>query len=1808
MSKEIDSRVVQIEFDNAQFESETKQSMSTLDKLKSALQFNKSTDGFEKVQQSINKTNFTPIAKAIEDTKSRFSALEVMGVTALFNITNMAIRTGKNIVNALAIKPITSGFREYELKMDSIKTIIASTGESLSSVNKYLDELNHYADMTIYTFADMTASIGKFTNAGVSLKDATAAIQGISNVAAVSGANANEASRAMYNFSQALAAGSVKYTDWRSIELANMGTLEFKQQLIDSAVAMGTLTEASDGMYKTLKGNTMNAVKNFNDTLTEGWMTSEVLVETLKRYSDETTEIGKKAFAAAMNITKFSQLYDVLQESAQSGWTETWELILGDADEAKELFTGIFIALDGVLSKFHEGRNALLRGWKEGGGRDDVIQSFKNLWAAAESITKPINEAFRNIFPSETAKSLIEISKHFKDLTNSLKISDSTADKLKRTFQGLFSAIDIIKMGITTFFKITSKVISEVIYHMTGLSGGILSVTAAIGDFITGIRNAIKNSEFLKTTFNGIIYIITKVSDTISLVGSKIKEVFDNIKNVDTKPFNKLEKVSESMTPKIEKLSGVFGSFIKTIGKLFEWAAPIFSNIGMIFSNVFNVLAEGISKYTKGMSLSNILDNLNTVLKTLNLALMLKVGTTIQKFFEGLSGKMKIDMSSTGLLDNIKNVLNDVQESLQAFQLSLNAKTLTAIAKAIVTLAIALVVLSLIDPDRLQGALLGISVLFTELTIAMVVLNKTMGGINIVKIGTQMIALSTAILILSVALKTLGKLDWNEIGKGLISIGALITMLTIASQSFASSSKNMKKAAPGLITFSIALVILTKAVKNLGEIDTKQLIKGISSLAVMITTVTIAINSMRSPKRILSMSVAMIAFASAMRIFASSVKELGSVRWQELVKGIGGLSAIFLGLGVFLNSMPSGKKIISTSVGMVIMASAILLLTKSVEKMGSLSKNQLIKGFLALGSALTAMSVALRLMPNSGSLLRMGASFILLATAMNMLIKPIKELGTMRWQDLTKGMLAFIISITTMSVALSSIKTNVSGAIGLIAMATAMRILTPALESLGAMSIGQIAKSLIVLGGSIAILGGSAAILSALIIPMLGISAALALFGVAIAGIGGGILMLSIGLTSLAGLGVAAATGITLSLSAVISLIPLLFKKIGEGLIELISTIGNSASAIGLALINIGSVLLDGFIVLIPKVTSTLLILLSSIINMITENLSMFVQSGMDIINAILNGISENIGSITTKGIEIVTSFIGAVSQNVDSLISSGADLIISFISGIGSKTGDILQAGADLMIDFINGAAAAIESNQDSLLSAVTNLAGAVVGAFTAGFNLAIEGVKTIGGYIGDGLKKLLGMDSKDSAADSDFRKAGESSGKAYAEGVESSKKIVEDALKSLIGDSATFAGTLKEDYSGLGKTIGDEISKGITDSNKTITQALSDLGDTIKTKMSDYNNSYIEIGKSMGSYLGEGLTESQSIINDAMLTLITNINSGIATLTQSQQGFLTIGLQIGMSISNGMMSSIGSIQSSISSLMNMIIQSTASSTGAFRNIGVLMITGFKMGLLSQNATIISSITGVLLLLVSSIQSNVPKFKSMGLLLMSNLAVGISGASGLVRSSVVKATSGLSQAVNSQRSVFVSVGYNLMVGLANGITSARYMVAARAAAVASSAAKAAARALDERSPSRVGHGIGAYFSVGMANGIIAFGKAVYTAASNVAENAKTGIQSAIDLVSDFVDSDMNVTPVITPVLDLSNIKDDMKLFDSTVSSDYANTISASKNLDNENLQNTGMSEGSVYSFTQNNYSPKSLDRYEIYRQTKRQLKMVKGM
>ena len=689
MSKQIDERVVEMRFDNAQFEKNVSTTMSTLEKLKQSLNLTGAAKGFEDINAAAKKIDMNGLANSVDTVGLRFNALYTIADQTLRNITNRVEQTIERTLRMFTTEPITTGFNEYELKMGSVQTIMASTGESLDTVNKYLNELNEYSDRTIYSFSDMTQNIGKFTNAGVKLEDAVLAIKGISNEAAVSGANANEASRAMYNFAQALSAGYVKLIDWKSIENANMATVEFKKYLLEAAEAAGTVKKQANGMYKVLSTNAqgstfdqlIDATHYFNDSLNYQWMTTDALVSTLKAYADETTDIGKKAYASAQDIKTFSQMMDTLKESAQSGWAMTWELIVGDFETAKKTWTAVGKVVGEMIDSMSDSRNNLLQG------------ALTSNW---DKMIDKITEA--GISADDFDKSLRKV----------LESHDKDPEKLIETYGSLEQAFRKSKWGADYLKEALSGITSEVI-DLSGVTEGLKM--GSKGEDVKKIQQALKDAGYQCGKFgdqlDGIDGIIGKVTENSIKAFQKAKGLQETgiVDKETLKALEEANKKTVKLQENIDDLVSGIGELggrevaIEGLKNIFESLKAVFEAVKKAWDNVFKGLKSTdlyrvivrFRDFTKELKvnkdtaekITNTFEGLFTILKFVK-DIVVKVLTVSAKLawnvFKPLA---KATLSATSAMGKfITSVGNSISKVFEPF-----GKVIESVVKLVTTLA-----------------------------------------------------------------------------------------------------------------------------------------------------------------------------------------------------------------------------------------------------------------------------------------------------------------------------------------------------------------------------------------------------------------------------------------------------------------------------------------------------------------------------------------------------------------------------------------------------------------------------------------------------------------------------------------------------------------------------------------------------------------------------------------------------------------------------------------------------------------------------------------------------------------------------------------------------------------------------------------------------------------------------------------------------------------------------------------------------------------------------------------------------------------
>lgn len=1395
MSTTIDERVVEMRFDNKQFESNVQTSLSTLDRLKKSLNLSGAAKGFDEIDSASKKVNMNGLANAVESVRLKFSALEVMAVTALANITNSALNAGKRIVSALTIDPIKTGFQEYETQIGAVQTILANTqheGTNLQQVNRALDELNTYADKTIYNFTEMTRNIGTFTAAGVNLQTSVDSIKGIANLAAVSGSTSQQASTAMYQLSQALAAGKVSLMDWNSVVNAGMGGKVFQDALVRTSELLGTGAK-----------NAINMYGSFRESLTKGeWLTTEVLTETLKQFAGayseadliqqgfsesqakEIAQMAKTAEEAATKVKTFTQLWDTLKESAQSGWTATWEILIGDFEEAKDLLSEVSETIGNVIGEAAQARNDLLSGglssgWKqllnqgiadEAGyiesiqevarksgdafdkmvadsdnfsdalkkglqegvissdtlsdavhnlrdkmtgmsqeerkaagytsemveqiekldeglkngsvsmdeftekilkpsGRENLIQSIWNAAKGLMSVIAPIKEAFRDIFPPMTSEQLYAFTEALRNLTERMKLSETTSENLKRTFKGLFAVLDIIKQAVTAVFNAVGSLLGGV----GDLGAGILGVTGTFGDWLVKLDEFIKQGDVFNKVLGTIVSVIktvaTAIRDFVKVVAEKI--AFPG--------FELLHSLLERLHARMSQIGDAAGGMKSSVSSAFEAMGNALANCQFMqllqaIWDAVKTIAGGIAD-AMGKVGSSLIDSIGNadfsgVIDLLNGISFGAIAVGITKFV----GAIKEQLDSIGSIkESFIGILDSVRGCFEAYQSQLQAGTLLKIASAIAILVASLVALSLIDSAKLSAALGAITVLFADLMASMAIFNKISGmASGVIRSTTAMLAISTSVLILASALKKLGDLDAKQLATGLTGVAGLTATMIVAAKSLGKGGPTIIKGASQMVIFAAAIKVLASSCEDLSALDWEGLAKGLVGVGVLLAEVSLFMNTAKFSGQSVTTATGIVILSGAIKILASACEDFAQMNWGEIGRGLTSIGIVLAEIVAFTRLTGNAQHVIATSAALIGIGAAMKILAAAVKDFSAMNWSELAVGLVGMAGALATVTIAVNFMPKN--MIAIGTGLIAVSTALLIMASALENMGGMEWNEIAKGLVALGGSLGIMAVGLRAMTGTLSGSAAMLVAASALAILTPVLSILGAMSWTAIVKGLVSLAGAFTVIGVAGAVLTPLVPTILGLSGAMALIGVAVLGLGAGLLAagtglsaIAVGFTALAAAGTAGATAVVASLTVIITgiadLIPAIVAKIGEAIVEFCKVIANSAGEIGNAVKEVVLTLVDVLVECVPAIADGALKLIAGVLEALVQYTPQIVDSLFQFLIGVLEGIARNLPGLIQAAIDVLMAFFAGI---VDALKGIDTATLLQGIVGIG--------------------------------------------------------------------------------------------------------------------------------------------------------------------------------------------------------------------------------------------------------------------------------------------------------------------------------------------------------------------------------------------------------------------------------------------------------------------------------------------------------------------------------------------------------------
>jgi len=1876
----IDDKVVAMSFESSKFEQGVNSAISALEKLKAALHFPSAGKGLDDLNASAKRVDLGFIQRGIESVKNALGTLRLVGIGVLTHLANMAVDTGLRFAKAFTLDPVKAGFTEYTTNLNAVQTILANTaaaGTKLADVNKALKELNDYSDKTIYNFSQMAKNIGTFTAAGVDLDTATDAIKGIANLAALSGSNAEQASTAMYQLSQAISAGRVSLQDWNSVVNAGMGGTVFQRALAQTAVAMGKLDEGALKLTGSMKNVTIHG-ESFRNSVSakpgeKSWLTSDVLTATLAQFTGDLTKAELKAqgfndaqikaiqqtantaMKAATEVKTLQGVLDTAKETAGSGWAQTWQIIFGDFGEAKVLFTNVSNAINGFIKASADARNKVLGDWKALGGRTVLIDAIRTAFHNLGMVVAPIKEAFRDMFPAVTGKNLYDLTVRFKEFADALKPTPTTVENLKRTFSGLFALMDIGKQVLSGIFSVFTRLLGIV----TDNTGGFLNFTGNIGDFLVAIDKMLKKGNYIQQFFDRLADILAVPAEMVKTLSGSLVSLFSGALPGDL--AKSMAGLGESMSP--------LQAFVNNLAKSWNALLIKFQDVARALGPAFDAILDLISGLGTAIGEAAANMNFEAILSVIRtgflggLVLMFKQflgkGSAIDQITKGFGG---------GILENISGTFKALQGSMVALQQNIKAKTLKEIAIAVGILAASVLALSFVDPKRLQSSLTAMTVAFGQLLGAMAILgnvSKSMGFIKMPVISASLIILAGAITALSVAVVILSRLSWEDLLKGLVGVAALLGTIVLAVGPLSANSAGMIKAGIGITAIAIALNLLALAVRQMAGLSLTELGKGLGAVAVGLGIMILGMKLM--PPGMALAGAGLIAVAVGLRILANAVEKFGGMDLKTIGKGMAAVAAGLIIIGLAMRLMPANMVV--TAAGLLIVSLSLGRIAAAIERMGGLSVREIAKGLGTLAGALILLAGALYVMQGA-----------------------------------------------------------LGGAAALGIAAAGLALLAPALVAMGRQSWESIIKGLVGLGAALAILGIAGAVLGPTIPALIGLGAALVLIGGGLALAGAGIFLISTGLSALV---VAAPTGVGVILAAFVELQEGIIKNAKLmilGVLEIVKALADTAPMFVDAIVKILNSLLDAIVAASPKIGEAFDALITLVIGVLNRNQGRIIQAGFDLLVALLQGIKNNIpqlvtlvadiiakflsgiannlgkiiqagsqilislvkgiaqhyadvvtavldiiakflgtiasnlGKVATAGLSILTKLLEAIAGGIGKVIKMGVDIVVAFINGIGdagpriiaagvnaiikfinalsSNSVKLVDAGMKAVINFLNGIANAIDANAGQMRAAGMRVGIAIIDGMTGGL---VSKAGELYGKIESVMNKAVGLLHKIPGVKSpstvtynigEMMVAGLVEGMdANADDVYSSAEAMSNGTINAFKNVFQITSPSKVMHE-IGQAVGQGFAQGLKGSGEDIKNAFTDLNGKLTDAMvaaretiAKEEDKLAELRKAKKPD-ANAIREAQKIIDENEAILARSTAGHIAlTKTLADEKKELIGLTADY---DKISEKLNTAQDALANAMKTrddAVRNFAAKYGALPEIVTEDAEGHAvdqlatyMGALKHEADAVAAYHSTLqqlrqLGLDDATYQKLLDEGTMDQAFADQLLAGgktAVDALNVLDKNLMKVSATLAK--NAGNNLY-QAGVDAAAGLVKGLKSKRSDIRQEMEEIAREILTTLKKELKIKSPSEAFAEIGVSSMEGMAKGIEDSSKGVTDAVDTAAKDALTQMERSMRGMSEAVASELNTEPVITPILDLTQVRDQARELSTltavtpiTAAASYGQASIISSQQAAQTEQATVIAGQAPVIFEQNNYSPQALTEIEIYRQTKNQLSQLKSV
>lgn len=1135
MSVEIDERVVAMKFDRKDFEKNVDATIKQLERLDEKLELKDAAKGFESIEKASKKVTLSSLEDSAEAVEVKFSTMSIVAIAAIERIVDAAIDAGGKLVKSMSIDQVSAGFAKYEAKINAVQATLNATrdqGKTLEDVNTVLEKLSWYTDETSYHFDSMSNALSQFIASGQKLEDAGELVMGIANACGLAGVDATKAEYAMNGFVKAFGQGYISNQVWQNqLKTSGITNLkEFRQILIDTAVEIGTLTNAGNGLYKTLKGNDVT-VGDINTNLSDMWLNTNVMSTAFKRFSKfssdaftlyqetgmeaadaikiltgSTYEFSEAGFKAAQEAKTFTDAIGAVKEAVSQRWSKTFELVIGNEQEAIELWTGVTEELLSVFTSAIDKRNEILKEWRGTGegedGRSVLFEGIGNIWTNLINIAEALSNAIHEIFPPVTGQTLLEMTKKFRDFTQSIMLSREALYSLQVIAKVLlipFRVIfQLVRLGVKLFLSLTQitfqlantllylfavgNPIEDLLKKIFGLeryerlSAAISTLKANFASFFNAIAQRIRDSFGETKPLSVFLNVLNKIVSALAPIGNLI---LDGI----VWAFEMLAKINFTL---IERALSNIADFIRNIGSAIQnFFGPIFSNLrNMSFADLFNSMTDAVKRFVSlfaGIGKKNELaDGLDDTSESGNTAIdvlkrligrigdLMKQITPAKILIVGFGvALINLAYSITKTMDSISGLTSSLSAVAKAIKnrISPTINTVKSVGEAIVMVAGALALLASLDQTKLKSAaiILGVIVAtLAALAMGFALINKYLlkedFSSSMKSFTIMMLSLAASIAVLSGALMILNKVDLAGLTEKVLLMVGMIGAITLIMGLFAKSKVEISKGMGVILSYAAAVFVIAKAIAAIGQINTSAIVGslGVVSLIVLLL-------------KTIGESMANVSFGGAVGILLMCanliilVKTLQKLSKYDVGSVIDGLGMYFSLLGVLLTlaliARVAGDETKKLTMTFLSMAAGILIMGQAIKQIGKLSTEEAARGTIAVMALMGMMALLIQVSKMSV----IGAGFLSIAASIMVLMLAIKYLGNMTVTELVKGETA-VLALMAMFAIIGTVGKKAEKSLGsILAMTLAIGTLTTAMMLLTLISFQEAMTSALAL-------------------------------------------------------------------------------------------------------------------------------------------------------------------------------------------------------------------------------------------------------------------------------------------------------------------------------------------------------------------------------------------------------------------------------------------------------------------------------------------------------------------------------------------------------------------------------------------------------------------------------------------------------------------------------------------------------------------------------------------------------------------------